>query len=151
MPLGCGWMYANQILPTAAEWALAMGADAGRLSGLYPAAPRLDAIGSACMAFSNSRAYEPPTLDLGALADKLSELRSHHVCPAAGQQPGTSAPQQNHTAAAAAAAPAAAPAAAAGGTGCGGDGVKVEAMCADEQQQQQQEQGPLRGSGARGT
>eukprot|EP00198_Chlamydomonas_reinhardtii_P008870 XP_001698207.1 predicted protein [Chlamydomonas reinhardtii] len=70
MPLRCGWMYANAIMPTAAEWDRIFGPQAGRLSGLYDGGADLDALGRACMAFHTSR-HESPVLDVHALAAHL--------------------------------------------------------------------------------
>lgn len=65
MPLRCGWMYANAIIPTKEEWTAALGGDAslgaGRLSGLYASAAGLDELSAHALAFSE-RQNEGPML-----------------------------------------------------------------------------------------
>ncbi|KAG2451860.1 hypothetical protein HYH02_003636 [Chlamydomonas schloesseri] len=89
MPLRCGWMYANAIMPTAAEWDRVFGPQAGRLSGLYDGGAELDALGRACMAFHTSR-HESPVLDVHALAAHL------RVTQAAARQRQAAAAHHHH-------------------------------------------------------
>ncbi|GIL66571.1 hypothetical protein Vafri_20064 [Volvox africanus] len=72
MPLRCGWMYANAILPNAGEWDRVFGRKAGRLSGLYDGGPELDALGRECLAFHHTR-HESPVLDVHVLASHLRQ------------------------------------------------------------------------------
>ncbi|EFJ48023.1 hypothetical protein VOLCADRAFT_91168 [Volvox carteri f. nagariensis] len=72
MPLRCGWMYANAILPNAA----------GRLSGLYDGGPELDALGRSCLAFHHTR-HESPVLDVHVLASQLRQQQQQQRVPSA--------------------------------------------------------------------
>ncbi|KAG2488312.1 hypothetical protein HYH03_013162 [Edaphochlamys debaryana] len=70
MPLRCGWMYANAIMPSADEWNRIFGPTAGRLSGLFEGGAELDALGRSVLSIHNNR-HESPLLDLHALASTL--------------------------------------------------------------------------------
>ncbi|GIL70944.1 hypothetical protein Vretimale_4045 [Volvox reticuliferus] len=85
MPLRCGWMYANAILPNAGEWDRVFGHNAGRLSGLYDGGPELDALGRACLAFHHTR-HESPVLDVHVLASQLRQQQQQWQPAGASQQ-----------------------------------------------------------------
>ncbi|KXZ52607.1 hypothetical protein GPECTOR_9g652 [Gonium pectorale] len=93
MPLRCGWMYANAIMPTAGEWDRVFGRQAGRLSGLYEGGPELDALGRAVLAFHHDR-HESPILDVYELATRL---RQQHAAAAAAATPAAAAPATINT------------------------------------------------------